>query len=399
MIKSLPMKNSISLSDTDLCVMCGMCIPHCPTYKLYQTEAESPRGRISLIQSINSQHLSPSKKIIRHIDHCLGCLNCQTICPSQVPFGNIIDDFRTQYSSSIPKPLSSRSILKRTLSINGLEKLKPILNTPVLKSLLQPLMRLANVPLIQTRHKTDNLLSLYKTQNTPCRGSIHLFTGCIGKLTDAQTILDTCFLLNKLSYDVKIKQNQLCCGATHLHNGQKNEAKKLQLNNQMTFNALDSKAVLFFSPACGELLESSNKSLIRDARSFIFEALQEQDIKFSPLKSPVALHESCAHRNLSADKNLNTKLLGFIPGLEIIESDQPTLCCGAGGLQSINYPSQAATLLKEKMDSFDLSEADIILSDNIGCSLHISASLSTYNKQLHVLHPLSLLARQWPQDS
>jgi len=398
MIKSLPMKNSNSLSDIDLCVMCGMCIPHCPTYKLYQTEAESPRGRISLIQSIISQGLSPSKKVIRHIDHCLGCLNCQTICPSQVPFGNIIDDFRTQYNSSIPKPLSSRFILKRTLSINGLEKFKPILDIPVLKSLLQPLMKLANTPAIPPSRESESLLSLYKTQATPCKGSIHLFTGCVGKLTDRQTILDACFLLNKLSYDVKIEQNQLCCGATHLHNGQKKEAKKLQVNNQIAFNTLDSKAILFFSPACGSLLKSSNKSLIQDARSFIFEVLQERDIKFSPLKSPVALHESCAHRNLSPDKNLNNKLLSLIPGLKIIESDQPTLCCGAGGLQGINYPSQAASLLKEKMGSFDLSETEIILSDNIGCSLHISASLSTYNKQLHVLHPISLLARQWPQD-
>jgi len=398
MIKSLPMKNSNSLSDTDLCVMCGMCIPHCPTYKLYQTEAESPRGRISLIQSISSQGLSPSKKIIRHIDHCLGCLNCQTICPSQVPFGNIIDDFRSQYSSSIPKPLSSRFILSRTLGMNGLEKLKPILNIPVLKRLLQPLMKLTNAPAIPLSRESESLLSLYKTPNTPPRGNIHLFTGCIGKLTDTQTILDACFLLNKLGYDVKINQDQFCCGATHLHNGQKDEAQKLQLKNQTTFDALDSKAILFFSPACGSFLKSTNKSLIQDARSFIYEALHEQDIKLSPLKTPVALHESCAHRNLSPDKGLNNKLLSLIPDLKIIESDQPTLCCGAGGLQSINYPSQAASLLQEKMDSFNLSETDIILSDNIGCSLHISTSLSTYNKQLHVLHPLSLLARQWPQD-
>ena len=392
------MKNSNSLSDTDLCVMCGMCIPHCPTYQLYQTEAESPRGRISLIQSISNQDLSPCKKIIQHIDHCLGCLNCQTICPSQVPFGNIIDDFRTQYNSSIHKPLSSRFILKRTLSMNGLEKLKPILNIPVLKNLLQPLMKLANIP-ATSPGQSGSLLSLYKTQITPCRGSVHLFTGCIGKLTDSQTILDTCFLLNKLGYDVKIDQNQLCCGATHLHNGQKDEAQKLQLKNQATFDALDSKAILFFSPACGSLLKSENKELIQDARSFIFDALREQEIEFTTYKSPVALHESCAHRNLSTDKSLNNKLLSLIPDLKIIESDQAALCCGAGGLQSINYPSQATSLLKEKMDSFDLSQADIILSDNIGCSLHISTSLSAYTKQLHVLHPLSLLARQWPKKT
>jgi glycolate oxidase iron-sulfur subunit len=47
------MKTSSTLSDTDLCVMCGMCLPQCPTYQLYQNEAESPRGRIALMQAID----------------------------------------------------------------------------------------------------------------------------------------------------------------------------------------------------------------------------------------------------------------------------------------------------------------------------------------------------------
>jgi len=392
------MKNSSSLSDTDLCVMCGMCIPHCPTYQLYQTEAESPRGRISLIQSIASRQLSPNRKVLQHIDHCLGCLNCQTICPSQVPFGKIIDEFRTLYNSSIAKPLSSQFILKQSKKKNGLERFRTTLNFPVLRKLAQPLMKLANIPVIPPAHKSKGLLSTYKTPISPSRGSIHLFTGCIGKLTDTQTILDASFLLNELGYDVNISKDQLCCGATHLHNGQKDDAHQLQLKNHAAFEALDSIAVLFFSPACGALLESTNKSLIQDARSFIFEALEEQGTAFTPLASPVVLHESCAHKNISTDKRLNTKLLSLIPNLSIIESDQPTLCCGAGGLQNINYPSQAASLLNRKMNSFDLSQVDIILSDNIGCSLHISTSLSAYNKPLHVMHPLSLLARQWPHD-
>jgi len=392
------MKNTSSLSDTDLCVMCGMCLPHCPTYQLYQTETESPRGRISLIQAIANKQISPTKKAIRHIDHCLGCLNCQTICPSQVPYGNIIDEFRTRYSSSIPKPLISRYILKRSRKINGLEKFKSILSLPILGKSLQSLMPLTGSSISVSRQGSEHLLNHYKTTTTPSLGSISLFTGCIGKLTDSQTLIDTSFLLTRLGYDVSIPEDQHCCGATHLHNGQKNEALKLKSKNHASFDALDCKAVLFFSPACGSLLESSNTSLIQDARAFILDELQRQQIALKPLLSPAALHESCAQRNTSPEKNLNIKLLRLIPDINIIESRQPTLCCGAGGLQNINYPAQAASLLKQKMASFDLSQTEIILSDNIGCSLHIRPSLSAYNKQLHVLHPLSLLARQWPQD-
>ena len=112
MIRLRPMNkpSNISkiMSDTDLCVMCGMCLPQCPTYQLYQTETESPRGRIALIQSIEKGHLKADANTLLHIDHCLGCLNCETICPSYVPYGEIIDEFRQKYHKQLSKPFASQ---------------------------------------------------------------------------------------------------------------------------------------------------------------------------------------------------------------------------------------------------------------------------------------------------
>ena len=87
------------LADADLCVKCGLCLPHCPTYNKTQNENESPRGRIALIQAWAGGHLGTSKKLVEHIDNCLLCRSCEQACPAVVPYGRLINDFREQIKS------------------------------------------------------------------------------------------------------------------------------------------------------------------------------------------------------------------------------------------------------------------------------------------------------------
>ena len=58
-------------ATTDVCVKCGLCLPHCPTYLKTSDENESPRGRLSLIQGWAQGALELSSKLTDHVDQCL----------------------------------------------------------------------------------------------------------------------------------------------------------------------------------------------------------------------------------------------------------------------------------------------------------------------------------------
>ncbi len=396
------MNNASKLPETDLCVMCGMCLPQCPTYQLYQCETESPRGRIALMQAIDQQRIKADAKALLHIDHCLSCLNCETICPSQVPYGKLIDEFRNLFRPSIRKPIFSKLILRQASKANGIKKLVSISHIPVLKQLIQlpgmPDSLSSNASdtapaSLATFHKGD-----YSTSDSR-RGEVTLFTGCSGETFDHRSFADAIIILKRLKFDVHVPSEQPCCGALHQHNGQKETAKQLLNECQQHTLQTQTPTLLFFSPACGDRLKQLNNSKAVDVRTFIFNELRHHPLEFSAFDRAIALHESCSHRNMLKLKNLNIDLLNCIPNLLIIESSNPSLCCGAAGIQSINYPKQAQALLQGKLKSFDLTQASILISDNIGCSLHIKSAIYGYNSDIEILHPVSFLARQLLADN
>ncbi len=146
------------IAKTDLCVKCGLCLPHCPTYNKTQNENESPRGRIALIQAWANKDLASSDKLQTHIDNCLLCRSCEKVCPALVPYGQIVDEFRNTVQST-KKASLDLTLLKSITHNKKLSHATEFLLKNYQSSRLQKTARFFKLPKILKLDKIERLLS------------------------------------------------------------------------------------------------------------------------------------------------------------------------------------------------------------------------------------------------
>lgn len=387
------MKNHASLDDTDLCVMCAMCTPLCPTYTLYRTETESPRGRIALMQALVKGEITVTKNVADHLNHCLGCLACERICPSKVPFGQLMDAARQQFTANHHTP-AHKLLLKLSQRKQGLDYYHSairLLNQSKLLKLLPPYSKVRSLLEQVQSIKFD---AFYPATGTK-KGSLGLFKGCLGKTFDASTLQDGISLLTRLGFDVHLPESQYCCGALHQHNGDIHSAEKLAEQNRQTFNQAEFDTLIYTASGCGSQLKHSHFSVPTiDLASFLLQQLNIQPLAFKPLDKTVVIHQGCRGKNELGLSHVNQQLVERIPQINILPVQQKDLCCGAGGSNQLDYPELADKLLTIKLDEIKTLQADYLVSDNLGCNLHFKTGIHNNKLDIEVIHPVTLLVRQ-----
>src|SRR6266498_2286247 len=90
------------------CIRCGFCLDACPTFRLTGNEADSPRGRVYLMRSVNDGVIPLDQGVRGHLDACLGCRACETACPSGVEYASILQQFRARMEKCGDRPATQR---------------------------------------------------------------------------------------------------------------------------------------------------------------------------------------------------------------------------------------------------------------------------------------------------
>lgn len=390
------------IPEASECMRCGMCVSHCPTFRLFQIDEETPRKRIRTLGKLLVENQPVGADEREHLENCLQCRACETICPSRMAYGSLFDQAKAQLKIE-PKGLAKlafKLIENKRLRLKLMPWLAFYLNSGLRsiaqKSGLFQKLGLADAEALLRQVASQPLKEIYPTRK-PKRGKVALFTGCIAEHLDQDTLKASIKLLEAIGYEVQVPPQQACCGAIHQHNGQ--PANALIEHNIQLFNELDVEAVLHAATGCGAMLseygckDSEAAQLFQkrlcDIHDFLL-ARWPEDLKLLPSSLKVAVHEPCSQRNVLKNQQTVYALLQKIPDLNIAPLADNTICCGAGGNYLLTHPENAKKLRALKHQAIDASQADRIISSNFGCKLFLDTDS---NK---VQHPLSLLARQLP---
>lgn len=385
----------------DQCVKCGLCIPHCPTYRLRLDEAESPRGRIALIQGLAQGRLADSPRLRDHLASCLECRACEVACPSLVQVGALMVGARalTHRNNGPWRRWRAKAWLDVLASPEGTRvasRLAAFYRRTGLARLAER-TGLARWPGLGAYHRVARQLG------TPARPAslraaaeatgdeVELFLGCVARSAQPGALAAAQRVLERLGYRVRVAPGQGCCGAMHRHNGLPEAADRLL---GRTASAASGRLMIGIASACVAELKSDPDIDAREICRFLADLAWPSDLRLRPLERRIAVHEPCSHRNQLRDATAAYDLLRRLPGAEPVALPDNAFCCGAAGTYLLQQPATSRALLAPKLEALAELGAEILVTTNTGCALHLAAGVREAGLAVEVLHPLELIARQ-----
>ncbi|MBE1158988.1 (Fe-S)-binding protein [Dyella acidiphila] len=379
----------------DQCVQCGLCLPVCPTYALDGNEAESPRGRIAIAAALAQGQVAATPALREPLDHCLGCLNCQRVCPAGVQYEELLVETHALLGPAPARPHGLLRLIKRPgLSrwLQGLARwtgalhwLPPLLGGPKAAAWRTALTWLQGAK--PARSMPSPIASPAQTA-----GTVALFPGCAASIQDEQAEQAAEILLRAAGYRV-VRMPAFCCGALDLHDGVVDQAQASAERVRHAWANAGADYLATVTPGCLTALRRALPD-VRVDDPYRLLAERSDSLRFRPLSLRAALHVPCTQANVARSDGALTSLLKQVPQLHAQRLATPPYCCGAAGSHALQFPERADQLRSDMLSAISQLDVQLLLSSNIGCRLHLAAGLAAQASTLPTMHPLTLLAQQ-----
>ena len=376
----------VDADDLAKCVACGLCLAHCPTYRVTGEEGLSPRGRIAAMREIDAGE--PADAVFDHMmQTCVQCRACETACPSSVPFGRLMEGTRRMLAPrSVPawqrlayRVLGRHDALVAGTAIGGVAQRLGLVPRSLASRLALQQLPVRQQPLAATG--TD----------------VWLFTGCVMDAWQRPVHRAAIQVLESIGVGVDLPgPDASCCGALHVHAGLHDDAVKLATRTMRAFTG--NAPILVDSAGCGAALKDyghlvgTEEAVAFAARVYdVHEWIAGRADRLPPCRpnAPplrIAVQDPCHLRHVQrADAHVRTVLA---PYGELVELADEGRCCGAGGAYSALQPALAAAIRTQKVAEIVAAGGDVVASANPGCALWLAAA------GVPIRHPIEIVAER-----
>lgn len=374
---------NLHLDDDELssCVQCGLCLPHCPTFRITGDESQSPRGRIALMRAVHNDDAPVTFDVRRSFETCVQCRGCESSCPSGVQYGHLIEGVRESLASAhVMTPWWQRATLE------------PLTHPRLLRAGSRVLALLQRVGAVPQRFGLPTL-PLRSAPLSSSGNDVYLFTGCVMDAWQRQVHRETQGVLEAAGFTVQVTGDTApCCGALQAHAGLLDRTRRLARRAIREMSG--DQPILVNSAGCGAAMKDYGRLLgTEEAKAFskrvydIGEWLAPRVNRLpsaTPLDIRVAVQDPCHLRHVQrAHQSTRVILAPFVR--ELVELDDEGLCCGAGGAYSVLESTSANLIRERKLAAIGRASPDIVASANPGCSMHLTGA------GVVTAHPMTLI--------
>src|SRR5699024_11008884 len=345
---------------------------------------------------------------------------------SGVKFGQLLAQSRDAIYQTIKQPLHVRIVRNITFSKlfphkdrmrhvtnfigiyqrSGLQKI--VRKTKATSLLPKQLNEMEKVlPNIPTNKKLKNRPHVLPNQ-TKETYRVAFFSGCLMDTMFMKTNDATLTLLNKVGCEIVVPETQGCCGALHGHSGELNQAKEMAKRNIIAFEEENIDFIITNAGGCGAFLHDYGElfnndpdwhdrakrfaNKIKDVSQVLVELVLSQ-FELSLPKQRVTYQDSCHLKNVQDTYKAPRALIKAIEGIEYVEMNQASSCCGSAGIYNILEPEMSQKILQTKMDHMKDTKATTIVTANPGCLLQMKLGVEQegLSQTVRVVHIADLL--------
>ncbi len=371
--------------ELNTCVQCGLCLPHCPTYRVTGDETRSPRGRIQLMREVQLGGAPITPEISESFESCVQCRACEPACPSSVPYGHLMERTRETL------------VTERRMTPWWLRLLYRPLAHPRLLRFGSSALAIANrLRLVPRRFGLPRDMPVRRVPHVASGADVYLFTGCVMDAWQRDVHVAGQRVVEAAGFGVTPTGDVApCCGALQAHAGLTDQTRRLA-ESMMTALGGDDRPILVDSAGCGAAMKDYGHLLgTAEAAAFSARVFDIQEWlaghvdrlpEVDPLDLRVAVQDPCHLRHVQrVHPATRTVLAPFVR--ELAELDDEGLCCGAGGAYSVFEPELAVQIRDRKVAAIDRATPDVVASANPGCAMHLAAA------GVETVHPMVLVAR------
>lgn len=425
--------------DALRCIRCAACANVCPPYREVggHVFGHIYTGAIGLVNTAFHHRL---EDIAGPQSLCLSCNACETVCPVGIPLPRQILDVRTRVvetkglppAKALPLWLLARprlfDLAMRVGAWLAAPLTRPVSSAsgtpqPYLRDLprLRALTAWRSLPAPARRPFRDRFRARVVDRplipNAAAGMTVAYFPGCITDWLSPHTGEAAVAVLRALGVRVAFPRGQPCCGLPAMNSGDRRDAVTLAKRTIRVLERSQARYIVSTSTSCVAAMIEDYLHLFRDAPGWRERAarLKERIITFTHfldqvarlgLDGPVTLpdidqpkpvvtyHDACQSHNVLGLGPEARRIIRDVLGLELQEMEDSTVCCGFGGSFSLEHPQVSRLILGRKLANADATLADVVVTDNPGCLMHIRGGLAVRGSRLRALHLAELMAER-----